>query len=132
VQTHKKPDNHDVTTRDTNNGSGRLPECSRCRQGGHLFPQRAALKDRAAALTLETLAGFSHQPSCSRRAENERRRPSTEIRLGVLLGASEPNRPSPEPHPRPLHKCERGPPGSGSVRGETKTAPALDVWCLYR
>lgn len=129
MQPHK-PDN--PCDASNSNGSGRLPERSRCRQGGHLPPQRAALKDRAAALTLETLAGFSHQPSCSRRAENKGRRPSTEIRLGILLGEYEPKPPPPEPHLRLLHKYERGPPGSGSVGGETKTAPALDVWCLYR
>jgi hypothetical protein len=127
VQTHK-PDNHDVST---NNGSGRLPECSRCREGRYLPLERAALKDRAAASLETTLAGTPHQPSCSRRAENKGRAPSTEIRLGVLLGVYEPKRP-PEPHLRLLHRCERGPPGSGSVRGEAKTAPALDVWCLYR
>lgn len=112
MQTHK-PDNHDAST---NNGSGRLPECSRCREGGYLPPQRAALKDRAAA-SLETLAGTPHRPSCSRRAENKGRGPSTEIRLGVLLGVYEPKvyepkRPPPEPNLRLLHSCERGPPGS--------------------
>jgi hypothetical protein len=107
VQTHK-PDNHDAST---NNGSGRLPECSCCREGGYLPLERAALKDRAAA-SLETLAGTPHRPSCSRRAENKGRGPSTEIRLGVLLGVYEPKRPPPEPNLRLLHRCERGPPGS--------------------
>ena len=113
MQTHNKPDNHDASK---SNGSGRLLECSRCREGGYLSPQRAALKDRAAA-SLETLAGTPHQPSCSRRAQQHTkgRRPSTEIRLGVLLGVYEPKRPPPEPHLRLLKRCERGPPGSGSV-----------------
>jgi hypothetical protein len=87
-------------------GSGQLPGAPRCHRGRFSSSSWAASKERAAASVLEVRT--PHRSSCSRRAR-KRRRPSTEIRLGVHLPLLA-RESSLAFVPQPPFACERDPP----------------------
>src|SRR5215217_1403749 len=78
-----EPKTHDELERVL--GSGRLPGAPCCHRERFSSPSWTASKERAAASVLE--GRTPHRSSCSWRAKGhtQKRRPSTEIRLGVHL-----------------------------------------------